>query len=119
MAGSGLGHLASRALVLRAVGADALPELGHGTLRRNLHKGRMLPVLVALRRLVVSQCGRRLETEAWSERLLREGGLRHLKPTPLQVLQVIQGKPHPQSHLVFMEECEQLVHRMPVALRST
>ena len=119
VAGSGLGHLASRALVLRAVGADTLPDLGHGTLRRNLHKGRMLAVMVALRRLVVSQCGRRLETEARSERLLREGGLRHLKPTPLQALQVIQGEPDLQSHLVFMEECEQLVHRMPVALLST
>ena len=118
VAGLGLGHLASRALVLRAVGADALPELWHATLQRKLHKGRMLVVVVALRRLVVSQCGRRLETEVWSERL-REGGLRHLKPTPLQVLQVIQGKPHPQSNLVFMEECGQSVHRMPVALLST
>ena len=75
VAGSGLGHLASRALVLRAVGADALPELGQSSLRRNLHKSRMLAILVALRRLVVSQCGRRLETEPWSERLLRECGL--------------------------------------------
>ena len=62
VAGSGLGHLASRALVSRAVGADALPELGQAILRRNLHKGRMLAILVALRRLVVSQCGRRLDT---------------------------------------------------------
>ena len=75
MAGSGLGHLASCALMLRASGADAIPELGQPGLRRNLHKGRMLAVLVALRRLVVSQGGRRLETEFWSERLLREGGL--------------------------------------------
>ena len=47
MAGSGLGHLASRALMLRAMGADALPELGLATLRRNLHKGRMLANLVS------------------------------------------------------------------------
>ena len=75
MAGSGLGYLASCALMLRASGADALPELGLPGLRRNLHKDRMLAALVALRRLVVSQGGRRLETELWSERLLREGGL--------------------------------------------
>ena len=75
MAGSGLGYLASCALVLRAGGADAIPELEQPSLRRNLHKGRMLAVLLTLRRLVVSQEGRRLETETWSERLLREGGL--------------------------------------------
>ena len=55
LAGSGLGHLATCALTLRASGADAIPELWHPGLRRNLHKGRMLAVLVALRRLVVSQ----------------------------------------------------------------
>ena len=118
MAGSGLGHLASCALVLRAGGADAKPELEQPSLRRNLHKGCMLAVLLTLRRLVVSQEGRRLETETWSERLLSEGGLWHLKPTPRQELQVIQGRPHGQSHVVFMEECEQLVHLMLVALQS-
>ena len=61
--------------MLRAMEADALPEPGQTALQRNLHKGRMLAALVALRRLVVSQWGRRLETEPWSERLLREGGL--------------------------------------------
>ena len=55
MADSGLGHLASCALMLRASGADAIPELGQPGLQRNLHKGRMLAALVALRRLVVSQ----------------------------------------------------------------
>ena len=117
MAGSGLGNLASFALVLRAGGADAIPELEQPSLRRNLHKGRMLAVLLTLRRLVVSQEGRRLETETWSERFLSEGGLWHLKSTPRQELQVIQGRPHGQSHLVFMEECEQVVHRMLVALQ--
>ena len=75
VAGSGLGHLASCALMLRASGADAIPELWQAGLRRNLHKGRMLAALVALRLLVVSQGGRRLEAGAWSVRLLREGGL--------------------------------------------
>ena len=66
MAGSGLGHLASCALVLRAGGADAIPELEQPSLLRNLHKGRMLAVLLTLRRLVVSQEGRRLEAETGS-----------------------------------------------------
>ena len=75
VAGSGLGHLATCALMLRASGADAIPELGQPGLRRNLHNGRMLAVLVALRRLVVSQGGRRLVSGTWSGRLLRESGL--------------------------------------------
>ena len=74
VAGSGLGHLASCALLLRASGADAIPELWQAGLRRNLHKGFMLAALVALRLLVVSQGGRR-GAGAWSAHLLREGGL--------------------------------------------
>ena len=75
VAGSGLGHLATCVLTLRASGGDAIPELWQAGLRRNLHRGRMLAALVSLRLLVVSQGGRRLEARAWSVRLLREGGL--------------------------------------------
>ena len=117
VAGSGLGHLASCALGLRAVEADAIPEPWQAGLRRNLHKGLMLAALVALRLLVESQGGR-LGAGAWSARLLREGGLWHLKPTPRQELHVIHGRPHGHSHLVFMDEWLQIVHRMFVALWS-
>ncbi len=109
----------SRVLALRTEWAEALPELGHAALRRNLHSGRTLADLVALRRLVINQCGRIVLPVAWSERLLGESGLRHLKPIPLHDLQVIQGTPHPHSHLVLMQECVQLAHRIPEALLST
>ena len=56
--GSGLGHLTSRVLALRTAWAETLPELGHAAVRRNLHRGRTLAELVALRRLVINQCGR-------------------------------------------------------------
>ena len=72
--GSGLGHLTSRIPALRSERADTLPELGHAALRKYLHRGRSLAELVALRRLLISQCGRMVLPVAWSVRLLSEGG---------------------------------------------
>ena len=83
--GSGLGHLTSKARELGSEMADTLPELELAALRKYLHRGRSLAELAARRRLLSSQCGRLVLPEVWSVRLLSEGGLRHLKPTPLHV----------------------------------
>ena len=56
-------------------GGSCTTGTGANSFAEKMHKGRMMTTLVALRRLVISQWGRRLETEPWSERLLREGGL--------------------------------------------
>ena len=117
--GSGLGHLASKARELGSEMADTLPEPVLAALRKNLHKGRSLAELAARHRLLSSQCERLVLPEVWSVRLLSEGGLRHLKPTPLQVWHVIQGRPQPQCHLVLMHVSLQLEHRIADALLST
>ncbi len=98
--GSGLGHRTSRSLAKGLNMAEALPELGPAILRRNLHKGRSRAARSARRRLVCNHCGRTLvASKDCSGRLLSEGGLRQLKPMPLQVWHVIHGWLQPQCHL--------------------